>query len=218
MIVKFSRTDKAFLARGACMKFTIILTSLLFSLSLSAKVLTYDQVESIAKDVLKEDNSTLVDMPINDIKLFCPKYATLSADEKEDFFANLVASISKFESNYDTNQTFLENNGNVSTGLLQISYKSISPKYRKYGCKNINSTDDLKNARNNLRCGFGIIKALVKDSGYLAKSPGIGASAYWSTLRPPYKIFIKAINKTAVVGKRNDVIAQIKKKDVRCFN
>ena len=190
---------------------------LVFTFTVEAKILSYQDVQKLSKDILVENSMGLVDLNIGDIEEFCPKYNSLNLDEKETFFAHLVTGISQFESDFNPDETFEENNGNISAGLLQISSDSISEVYRKNGCINITSTNDLKDPIKNLTCGFAIIKTLIKFSGYLAKSNTEGASAYWSTLRTPYQIYIKSINKTVTVGKKDQIIAILKKNDQSCF-
>lgn len=97
---------------------------------------------------MREGHYDLTSIKINDIELFCPNYSHLSLDEKEDFFTYLVAEMSKVESGNDTDNTLLENNGNISAELLQISYGSISKKYKENG--------------------FGIIPTLAKSTGYFS--------------------------------------------------
>lgn len=195
-----------------------LMTLLFFvSFNVHSAVLYYSKVQNIAKNVLVNQTNRIIDLEIGDIETFCPNYLTLNDDEKNEFFAHLIASMAQFESAYRTDQTFEENNGNISTGLLQISYKSISPKYRDYGCANVRSTEDLKDPQKNIQCGLGIMTALVSDVGYLSKSAHQGASAYWSTLRTPYKAYIKSLDKTVSIGKRKLVIDSLKRNYSRCW-
>jgi hypothetical protein len=187
-----------------------------FSFSANAEVMTYTEVKNMAKSILSENDYGLPNAKMADITSFCPTYNSLSADEKEEFFAHLVASISTYESGYNTQTTFVENNGNISAGLLQISYPSLSSIYKKNGC-NANSTEDLKDAKISLQCGFAIISTLVKSGGFLANGQTSGASRYWSTLRTPYTVHLKKLNKTVTVGKKTIIIGDLKKKYARCF-
>ncbi len=187
-----------------------------FSFSANAKVMTYNEVKTMAKSILNENDYGLSNAKMADIASFCPTYKTLSADEKEDFFAHLVASISTYESGYNTETTFVENNGNISAGLLQISYPSLSSIYKKNGCY-AKSTEDLKDAKKNIQCGFAIISTLVKSGGVLANGETSGASRYWSTLRTPYKVHLKKLDKTVTVGKKTIIIGDLKKNFTRCF-
>jgi len=61
----------------------------------------------------------------NDIYKLCPNYYNLKEKEKITFWTLLIASISKYESNFDTNCRFREGeslNYVYSEGLLQLSY------------------------------------------------------------------------------------------------
>ena len=170
----------------------------------------------MAKTILEEGHYGFPSMKINDIETFCPNYSNLDDDEKNDFFAHLITGISSYESDFDTANVFAENNGNTSAGLLQISYPSLSEEYKENGCSVVKSTEDLLDAKKNLQCGFAIIATLVKSREYISNPEVGGASSYWSTLRTPYDVFIKALNKTVTVGKKDIIIKSIKKKYDKC--
>jgi hypothetical protein len=195
---------------------TILLASCV-SFNLKAEVLNYKKVHSLAKTILKEGNYGFTDMKINDIETFCPSYSDLDHNEKNDFFAHLITEISSYESDFDTANVFAENNGNTSAGLLQISYPSLSEEYKENGCSEVKSTEDLLDATKNLKCGFAIIATLIRSREYISNPTVGGASSYWSTLRKPYEVFIKALNKTVTVGKKDIIIKDLKKKYKKCF-
>jgi hypothetical protein len=199
------------------MKLVINLMMILFVSGLRAETLRYEQVQSLAKQAILNSSEGIISESIEDITNFCPNYNELYSIDKINFFAHLLASMAQLESVNKTDATFLENNGNLSTGLLQISYKSISRIYRQNGCSSIYSQEDLKDPYKNLQCGLGILTSLVKRSGYIARSNHIGASAYWSTLRTPYKVFIRSMNKSVTVGKRYQVMALLRKNVSVCF-
>ena len=199
------------------MKLAIFSLLILFANVSQAEKLSYEQVQSMAKQAVLDSSEGITFEPIEDITNFCPNYNELYSVDKINFFAHLLASMAQLESVNKTDATFLENNGNVSTGLLQISYKSISPIYRQSGCNIINSQADLRDPYKNLQCGLGILTSLIKRSGYIARSNHVGASAYWSTLRTPYKVFLRSMNKTITVGKRYQVIGLLKKNFSECF-
>jgi hypothetical protein len=188
----------------------------LLSVNVHAKYLKYSEVQSIAKSVLMASNYGLTDIPLNDVTEFCPNYNSLSQDEKEDFFAHFVATMASHESDFNPNTTFVENNGNISAGLLQISYGSLNPTYRKNGCSVIESASDLTDPKKNIQCGFAIISTLVKADKNLAQTQSVGASRYWSVLRTPYTVHIKSLGKTVKVGKKFEVIKELKAKYPVC--
>jgi len=82
---------------------------------------------------------------------------------------------------------------------------------------NIHSTEDLKDPQKNIECGLAIMTTLVSEIGFMSKSAHQGASAYWSTLRNPYKAYIKSLDKTVSIGKRKLVIESLKMNYPRCF-
>ena len=211
--------------RSFNMKKSIFISCILLCVSLSAgaEVLNYQKVKDLAKEVLQENNFSLTTDKIGDIESFCPLYKQLNSDDRNDFFANLVAQMSLYESNYNTDETFLEANGNISAGLLGISYGSLSESYRERGCDVIAAPDDLKDAKKNLKCGFAIISKWTHEHNYLALNKKIGASIYWSTLRSPYSVTIsfkrksKLVKQIVTVGKKSQIIAGLKKQLPQCF-
>jgi hypothetical protein len=199
------------------MKLAIFMLLVIFANVSQAEKLSYEQIQYLAKQAILESNDNIALEQIEDITNFCPNYNELYTIDKINFFAHLLASMSQFESVNKTDATFLENNGNLSTGLLQISYKSISPIYRQNGCNMIYSPEDLKDPYKNLQCGLGILTTLIRRTGYIARSNHVGASAYWSTLRTPYKVYLRSMNKSIIVGKRRQVIALLRKNFSECF-
>jgi hypothetical protein len=199
------------------MKLAIVILSILFANVLKAETLRYEQVQYMAKQAILDSSEGITNEVVEDITNFCPNYNELYSIDKINFFSHLLASMAQLESVNKTDATFLENNGNVSTGLLQISYKSISPIYRQNGCYMIYSQQDLKDPYKNLQCGLGILTSLIKRSGYIARTNHVGASAYWSTLRTPYKVFLRSMKKSITVGKRHQVIGLLRKNFSECF-
>jgi hypothetical protein len=199
------------------MRLVVFSLLILFASSPKAEILRYEQVQYLAKQAILDSNENIALDQIEDVTNFCPNYNELYTIDKINFFAHLLASMAQLESVNRTDATFLENNGNMSTGLLQISYKSISPSYRQSGCNMIYSPSDLKDPYKNLQCGLGILTALIRRTGYIARSNHVGASAYWSTLRTPYRVYLRSMNKSITVGKRSQVIALLRKNFSECF-
>lgn len=201
------------------MKIITFLTIAFLGLAANAQAserMDYDSVQKLAKTVLKKSRLKIVDGKYSDMNHFCPNYKTLSYDEKETFWSHLVANISRYESSFNTRTSFKENNGNQSRGLLQISYRSIGTPYKRNGCDVIKTNDDLFSAEKNLKCGFAIMSTLMKQSGTISLKNS-GAGRYWSTLRDPYPVYIKAIDKTVVVGKKKDIVSNLKDNFSICF-
>jgi hypothetical protein len=170
----------------------------------------------MSKTILEKNDYGLTQTSLSDMKDFCPQYKTMSQDEREDFWAHLVTTMSRYESGFNSNTKLGENNGNISRGLLQISYKSISRPYRSNGCSVIKSDSDLHVAQKNLQCGFAIISTLTKQDGTLSANRR-GAARYWSVLRTPYSVYVKSLNKTVRVGKKLNIISDLKKSYPVCF-
>ncbi|WP_290730515.1 transglycosylase SLT domain-containing protein [Halobacteriovorax sp. JY17] len=193
--------------------FTFLVLSL--SINASAARMNYSSVQKEAKIIIQDEFSSLADYNISDIKNVCPSYDSFSQDERETFFSHLVASITNFESSYNPNTTFGENNGNTSTGLLQISPKSISKLYKNNGCKGATSVEALKDSKTNIRCGLAIMKTWIAKDQVLS-SGNKGAARYWSTLRTPYKVYIASVKKTVTVGKLKQVSSLLQKNFPSC--
>ncbi|MES2855924.1 MAG: hypothetical protein V4692_08670, partial [Bdellovibrionota bacterium] len=67
-----------------------------------------------------------------DIAKFCPAYSKLSTDDKLNFWAQLIAAMSKYESGFKPTTRYVETTmgtdpvtgkQSVSEGLLQLSYQ-----------------------------------------------------------------------------------------------
>lgn len=195
--------------------FTIALLGITVNTQASERM-NYQSVQQLAKGILKKSNFKIVDGKYSDMHHFCPKYKTLSYDEKETFWSHLIANIARYESSFNPQTSFQENNGNQSRGLLQISYPSIGTPYKKNGCSVIKTNDDLFTAEKNIKCGFAIMSTLMKQTGTISLG-NQGAGRYWSTLRDPYPVYIKAIERTVVVGKKKDIVSNLKKDYSICF-
>ncbi|MDG0815082.1 transglycosylase SLT domain-containing protein [Bdellovibrio svalbardensis] len=128
----------------------------------------------------------LLDVIPADKNTFCPKYDKLSYAQRKQYWAFLISSMVKFESNFNTNtsytESFADSNGNrvVSRGLLQISIESGNA----YGC-GFKTTKDLHDPLQNLSCGIRILDRWIGRDGRIAGNVGgwKGGSRYWSVLR-----------------------------------
>lgn len=103
---------------------------------------------------------------------------------------HLIASMVKFESGFDSNQTYRENFRNskgeyvISTGLLQLSYESVAG----YGFRV--TTEQLKDPYLNLTIGVKILERWVLKDGVITSGgkPYRGGARYWSVLRSSGKL------------------------------
>lgn len=131
----------------------------------------------------------------DDMDTFCPRFDTLSNDQRANVWAALFAAVSKFESNYDPAMRFHESTMGTdsvtkqpvySEGLLQLSYQDV----RGYPFCDFNWEVDRKlkvtdlrktifDPYKNLDCGVGIMTRQLARSGLIT----VKTNAYWSTLR-----------------------------------
>jgi len=147
-----------------------------------------------------------------DVKNFCPNYAALDETHKVWVWSELVSSISWFESktkingvyDWNPNSTYQEppppkGPGTLSVGLLQMS---VGDGYE--GCfKKSDSSNLLKDPKNNLKCGLSAMVTLIRKRGQiigLGTKPYSGLPEYWSVTRS-----------TASGHHRDELFAMVKK-------
>lgn len=177
----------------------------------------YNRVRALAKEVFEERKIKLINEKMDDIATFCPNYNKFDRLGKESFFGHLLANIARYESHYAEGDSMKENNGNVSRGLLGISYGSLSTGYKKAGCDVILKDLDLADGKSNVQCGLGIISDNVVTHKVLALDKTKGASRYWSTLRSPYKVCLSTYKRVVTVGFKEVIIEGLKVKMPSCF-
>lgn len=139
----------------------------------------------------------LLDVIPADRSLFCPKYQSLSYAQRKQYWAHMLSSMVRFESNFKTNtsytESFNDSNGKpvVSRGLLQISIESGNA----YGC-GFKNAQELHDPYKNLSCGIRILNRWVGRDGRIAgrvSSGWKGGARYWSVLRAGDKTSYKSI-------------------------
>jgi hypothetical protein len=132
----------------------------------------------------------------SDMKNFCPKYASLSNNQKANAWAQLFVAVARYESAYNPLSRMRETTMGTdavtgkqvwSEGLLQLSYqdKQWDPwcKFDWSKDKNLSSTSSKKTILDpyiNLHCGVGIMAKQIKNKNTIAITSGV----YWSTLKP----------------------------------
>lgn len=125
-----------------------------------------------------------LDAAEKDMERFCPGYARLDNYARVYAWSTLIVAIVKRESGYNPKSKMTESNGDVSQGLLQLTYgNSFCPRSKSEG--------DLDDPRVNLSCGVQIIGSLVKKDKLVASGgytkygapPAKGAARYFSVLR-----------------------------------
>lgn len=132
-----------------------------------------------------------------DAALFCPAYSRLSYAKRKQYWAFMLSSMVRFESNFkpDTSyrENFVDRSGKrvISRGLLQISKASGNA----YGC-GFRSENDLHDPYQNLSCGIRILNSWVgRDRRIAGKQDNIwrGGARYWSVLREGDKTSYRSI-------------------------
>jgi hypothetical protein len=137
---------------------------------------------------------------VKDAADFCPKYNTLTIDEKKSFYISLFAAMAKYESDFNPKsqyrESFKSSDGDyvVSRGLLQISKGSS----QYYNC-GVTNAEQLHDPKINLECGVKILNKWVVKDECLACNYGqwMGGARYWAVLRntkSPYEKIKKITN------------------------
>lgn len=134
--------------------------------------------------------SPLVSLVPADVQQFCPRYASLPAQQRGKFWVALFSAMAKPESNFKPQsfyqEKFKDGKGRrvVSRGLLQISHESANQP--RYACA-IKQPQSLHDPKVNLNCGVKIMSKWVKTDGVISqphwKKQPQGGARYWSTLR-----------------------------------
>lgn len=118
---------------------------------------------------------------------YCPKYNTFSYAQRKQYWAFVMSSMVRFESNFKPatyyKENFKDSNGDYiySRGLLQISIESGNA----YGC-DFRSSKDLHDPYQNLSCGIRILNRWVSRDGRIAgkvSNQWRGGARYWSVMR-----------------------------------
>lgn len=136
-----------------------------------------------------------------DIQDFCPMYDRLGHQDKTNFWVELLAAMTKFESSFKPTMRYTESTMGtdpvtgkqvVSEGLLQLSYQD-ERSYRSVlpaGVCDFDFESDSKLAitdvrrtildpKTNLICGIGILNRQIDRYGKIA----IASGAYWAVIK-----------------------------------
>lgn len=119
-----------------------------------------------------------------DMQRFCPNYLQFNQDQRSVAWGYLIGAIVQYESGYDPTDGMTETNGDVSQGLLQLTYGNAH-------CPKSKAQGDLNDPIVNLNCGLQIMAdyvsedAVVAGGGYVqyGAPPAKGAARYWSVIR-----------------------------------
>lgn len=145
----------------------------------------FHQIEFYFEDLDKAQDTTR----------FCPNYPNLSHSERINFWGQLFAAISYFESGWRPTTRFHESTMGIdpvtknpvySEGLLQLSYQDIQwAKWCQFDWaidKHLSPTDPRKtifDPYKNLSCGVGIMARQIRRRGLIVLSTGV----YWAVIR-----------------------------------
>ena len=131
----------------------------------------------------------------DDVATFCPRYTSLSNDQRANFWAMLFSAMSKYESDFNPLSRLRETTlgkdevtakSVYSEGLLQLSYGDIvSYPFCQFDWnkdKALSPTNPKKTILQpdiNLYCGVGIMAKQIQHKGSIT----VGTDAYWEVLK-----------------------------------
>lgn len=146
--------------------------------------------------VIREEEANRLMQGSDDMAKFCPRYNTLTNEERVNFWGLLISAITKYESAYSPVSRMRETTMGTdpvtgqpvySEGLLQLSYQDTQwASYCEFDWskdKNLSPTDPRKTILDpykNLRCGIKIFARQVANKGLISVKSG----AYWAVLIP----------------------------------
>lgn len=132
----------------------------------------------------------------DDVELFCPKYKSLSDKQRLNFWGQLLAGMSKFESSWNPASYYVETTMGLdpitgrqvaSEGLLQLSYQDEKSYNMDCGFDwsldqvytNKDPRKTIFNPHNNLRCGIKILARQLNRQRAISTTTGV----YWAVLK-----------------------------------
>lgn len=151
---------------------------------------------AIYKVIRDEEPQMLGQNVADDVEVFCPKYRSLSDNQRLNFWGQLFAGIAKFESGWKPTSRMVETTMGTdpitgrqvaSEGLLQLSYQDETSYRLDCGFdwskdKNLSNNDPRKTIFNpayNLRCGIKIMARQLKNKRSITLKSGV----YWAVLK-----------------------------------
>ncbi len=155
------------------------------------------ELEYFAKAALNQHGQDLLKAVPDDIETYCPNYYRSTYEQRLDFWAGFISSLSHFESSHQNHvwyqERFNDVQGNpvISRGLLQISIESGNG----YGC-GLTDQQQLHDPKTNISCGVRILNRWVGQEDKVVSGRGgwwvfgsswKGAARYWSPFRDPNK-------------------------------
>ena len=146
-----------------------------------------------ANNAISQLGQELLNTVPADIELYCPNYANLNLNNRQQYWVSMISALAYFESNFSSavsyQESFNDSQGKpvISRGLLQISKESAN----SYGC-DILDEKELHDPKVNIYCGVRILNQwIAKQDGVISdrkgwwifKSEWLGAARYWSPFR-----------------------------------
>ena len=146
--------------------------------------------------ISKEEPQMLGQNVADDVETFCPKYRSLSDNQRLNFWGQLLAGMSKFESSWNPASYYVETTMGLdpitgrqvaSEGLLQLSYQDQSSYNLNCGFNwtldklltNMDIKKTIFNPQNNLRCGIKILAKQLNRQRAISTTTGV----YWAVLK-----------------------------------
>lgn len=140
-----------------------------------------------SKELRKQIRFSLPDlMKAKDWKLYCPKFSSISDEQRIEAIATMAVGIAYRESGYKPGDAMKESDGAISEGLFQLTYGD------RY-CPKKKSEGSLIDPLVNIQCAVRLMAYYVSENGtvaeggytkYGAPAPK-GVARYWSVMRVP---------------------------------
>lgn len=117
-----------------------------------------------------------------DAASFCPKYASLSHDQKVNMWQEMIVQTAIYECSWDPKEYSVDvgnkdDKDTWSVGLLQMSVVDQANYHMPLGY----NFSDLQDPIKNLHLAIPIMANLIKKYGVVMGKPGVGS--YWGTIR-----------------------------------
>ena len=151
---------------------------------------------TVYKVIQIEEPQMLGQNVADDVEIFCPKYRSLNDNQRLNFWGQLLAGMSKFESGWNPASYYVETTMGTdpvtgrqvaSEGLLQLSYQdqksynlncgfdwSIDTKF-----SNTDIHKTIFDPHKNLRCGIKILAKQLTRQRAISTTTGV----YWAVLK-----------------------------------
>ena len=166
-------------------------------LAWEAKVSGSNAWSKTVYQVIRNEESQMLGQAVaDDVEIFCPNYRSLTDNQRLNFWGQLLAAMSKYESSWNPASYYIESTMGLdpitgrqvaSEGLLQLSYQDE----KSYGLdcgfdwnldqqfQNSDTRKTIFNPHFNLRCGIKILARQLKKQRAISTTTGV----YWAVLK-----------------------------------